>query len=327
MSLSTTSPYVIGQWVCGPKFHGREAEIADILGSSQRWLWIAGLRRIGKTSLLKQLEFLTRADDRKILPLFWDLQGVGGVEELGLTFTDALLDAEEVLARQGISPEEIEDHDVFASLKKLAQALRRRDTELLLLCDEADELMPLDRAVPGVVARLWQAIAEFDPVRVVLASSLRLCDHGSELLERFAAPRYLGVMTDDEARSLLRQSQLPVEEIREQCGNHPMLLQIVAKRWHEVGDLEETFRQVAADRSVQHLFAVDFALLTPDEQQILMSLASSRSGVDEAAGGRLLELGLIRNGGIPNRFLAAWLRQQNLIQTSSIPQGKAAPDQ
>lgn len=326
MSLSTAAPYVIGQWVCGPKFHGREAEIAGLLGARERWLWVAGLRRIGKTSLLKQLDFLAGADNRRVLPLFWDLQGVGGVEELGLTFTDALLDAEERLARQEISLEEIEDHDVFASLEKLAQVLRRRDTELLLLCDEADELMPLDRAVPGVVARLWQAIATFESMRVVLASSLRLCDHGPELLKRFAAPRYLGVMTDDEARSLLRQSQLPVEAIREQCGNHPMLLQIVAKRWHEVGDLEETFRQVAADRSVQHLFAVDFALLTPDEQQILMSLASSRSGVDEAAGGRLRALGLIRDGEIANRFLAAWLHHQNLIQTSSIPQGKAAAD-
>jgi hypothetical protein len=326
VSLSTAAPYVIGQWVCGPKFHGRQAEIAGLLGARERWLWVAGLRRIGKTSLLKQLDFLADTNDRRVLPLFWDLQGVGGVEELGLTFTDALLDAEERLARQEISLEEIEDHDVFASLEKLAQALRRHDTELLLLCDEADELMPLDRAVPGVVARLWQAVAAFEPVRVVLASSLRLCDHGSELLERFAAPRYLGVMTDDEARSLLRQSQLPVEAIREQCGNHPMLLQILAKRWHEVGDLEETFLQVTADRSIQHLFAVDFALLTPAEQQLLLSLASGPAALDETAGGRLLELGLIRDGGIPNRFLAAWLRQQNLIQTSSIPQGKAAPD-
>lgn len=326
MSLSTTAPYVIGQWVCGPKFHGREAEIAGLLGTPRRWLWLAGLRRIGKTSLLKQLDFLAGANDRRVLPLFWDLQGVGGVEELGLTFNDALLDAEETLARQGISLEEVEDESVFVSLEKLAHALRQRDTELLLLCDEADELMPLDRAVPGLVERLWQAIAGFAPARVVLASSLRLCDHGTGLMGRFEAPRYLGVMTDDEARSLLRQSLLPVEEIREQCGNHPMLLQIVAKRWHEVGDLEETFRQVAGDRSVQHLFAVDFALLSPAEQQILISLASNQAAMNDAAGRRLLELGLIRHGGVPNRFLAAWLCRQNLIQTSFVPQGKAEPD-
>lgn len=328
MSLSAAAPYVIGQWVCGPKFHGREAEIAGLLSASQRWLWVAGLRRIGKTSLLKQLDFLTCADDRPVLPLFWDLQGVGGVEELGLTFTDALLDAEDALARQGISSEDIEDGDVFASLEKLANALRRRGTGLLLLCDEADELMPLDRAVPGVVERLWQAVAGFDDARVVLASSLRLCDYGAGLMERFEAPRPLGVMTDGEARSLLRQSQLPVEEIREQCGNHPMLLQIVAKRWHEVGDLEETFRQVAGDRSVQHLFSVDFELLSPAEQEILLSLASGRAATDDSASRRLRELGLINleGSGIPNRFLASWLRRQNLIHPSAIPQGNGSPN-
>jgi hypothetical protein len=334
MSLATAVPFVIGQWVCGPRFYGREAEITGLLEDRQRWLWVAGLRRIGKTSLLKQLDHLAglAGSDAGTLPLFWDLQGVGGVEELGLTFTDALLDAEELLAGQGISLEEVEDGDVFASLEKLARALRGRGTGLLLLCDEADELMPLHRAVPGVVARLWQAVAAFEPVRVVLASSLRLCDVAAaekgieELVERFAAPRHLGVMTDDEARALLRQSQLPaaarppftdaaVDIIRDHCGNHPMLLQIVAKRYREVGDLENTFFQMEADRTVQHLLAVDFELLLPAERQILRSLAASpENGIsDPAAVRRLLDLGLIRPGGsrglmIPNRFLADWLR-------------------
>lgn len=315
--MSAEIPFVIGQWVCGPRFFGREAEIAEILGAHQRWLWIAGLRRIGKTSLLKQLDHLAAADPRR-LPLFWDLQGVGGVEELGLTLTDALLDAEEMLGRRGISLEEVEDSDVFASLEKLRRALQGRDTELLLLCDEADELMPLDRAAPGLVARLWQAVEGFEAARVVLASSLRLCDFGSEdLVERFEKPRSLGAMTDGEARALLRQSpsfdERTVEALRHACGNHPMLLQIAAKRCLELGDLEEALRQVAADRAVQHLFAVDFALLAPAEQEFLQSLAAGRPEGEEKAGRRLRELGLI--GGdtgcglvIRNGFLAAWLR-------------------
>lgn len=327
-------PFVIGQWVCGPRFYGREAEIADILEVRQRWLWIAGLRRIGKTSLLKQLDRLAGADGRS-LPLFWDLQGVGGVEELGLTFTDALLDAEEMLTRQGIALEQVEDSNVFASLEKLAGALRHRGTGLLLLCDEADELMPLSRAAPGLVSRLWEAISAFELARVVLASSLRLCDEGCEGLELFTAPRYLGVMTDDEASALLRQSRLPaaarplfddasVAAIREHCGNHPMLLQIVAKRFHETGDLAEAFRQAAAERTVQHLLEVDFSLLAPAEQQLLLSLAESSEAPLPRGTERLQQLGLIRGRTIPNRFLASWL--QNLIQTSSHPQGRAAAD-
>jgi hypothetical protein len=310
-------PFVIGQWVCGPRFYGREAEIAEIRGSRERWLWIAGLRRIGKTSLLKQIDHLA-SNDPGILPLFWDLQGAGGAEDLALTFTDALLDAEETMARQGIALEEVEDGDLFVSWGKLARALRQRGTELLLLCDEADELGGLDRAVPGLAARLWQAIAGFDAARVVLASSPRLC-----LAEPFTTPRYLGPLTDTEARALLRQSQLPptaqprfdeagVEKLRDHCGNHPMLLQIAAKRWHELGDLDEALRQVAADRAVQHLLAVDFDLLTSDEQQLLRSIARDE-GRPAGDAGRLLDLGLIGRDAsgdlkIPNRFLASWLQ-------------------
>ena len=305
-------PFVIGQWVCGPRFYGRDAEIAQILGSPERWQWIAGLRRIGKTSLLKQLDHLA-AKDGKILPLFWDLQGVGSREDLALTFTDALLDAEEIMAKQGIALDEIEDEDLFASLEKLAQALRLRKKELLLLVDEADELRLLD---PGLIANLWQAVAAFDAARVLLASSPLLF-----LAEPFTAPRYLGVLTDPEARALLRQTQLPaearprfdeagIERLCAHCGNHPMLLQIAAKRWHELGDLDEALRQIAADRAVQHLLAVDFDLLTKAEQETLRSIAR---GEGSGGAGRLIELGLVRcdgagGWGIPNRFLEAWLR-------------------
>jgi hypothetical protein len=322
---AATIPFVIGQWVCGPRFYGREAEIAGLLGARHRWLWLAGLRRIGKTSLLKQLDHLAAADARRV-PLFWDLQGVGSEEELSLTFADALLDAEETLERQGVSLEEIEDGDLFASLGKLARALQGRGTELLLLIDEADELMALERGVPGLVTRLWRAIDGFAAARVVLASSLRLCDIGGPEIERFEAPRYLGALTDDEARSLLRQDQLPpgsrpsfdaacVETIRESCGNHPMLLQIAAKRCQETGDAGEALRQVAADRSVQHLLAVDFDLMARAEQKLLRAVAGGAAVIDAepAAARRLLQLDLIRQSEprglmIPNRFLAAWLR-------------------
>jgi len=336
-------PFVIGQWVSGARFYGREAHLSRLLDGQESWQWVAGLRRIGKTSLLKQLEHLVAAqfsegsNAPRCLPLFWDLQGVGGVEELGLAFAEALLDAEEVLERLGIAAQEVEDGDLFASLEKLARALRSREAGLLLLCDEADELMAWSRADPGLAPRLWHALGAFEPLRVVLVSSLRLVDLGlgagaekgavPGLAERFAAPIYLGAMSDDEARALLGQTQLPaaarppfdaatVEAMREACGNHPMLLQIVAKRVNELGDLAEALRQIRADHSVQHLFAVDFELLAPGERQLLWAIAREGGAAREShAPQRLLALGLLRDSGtglaIPNRFLADWLRQRD----------------
>ncbi|HZF07367.1 MAG TPA: hypothetical protein VFE33_01120 [Thermoanaerobaculia bacterium] len=206
MSGASTVPYVIGQWVAGERFYGRSGEIAAHAGEPSggtRRSWIAGLRRIGKTSLLKQLDHLA-ALEGQFLPLFWDLQGAGSPEELALTFAEALLDAEEVLARRGISLLAVEDTDLAGRMEKLARAAGQG--AVWLFCDEADELLALARADPGAVHQLWEALDALAPARLVLASSLRLVDLGPQsvpgLAERFPAPRYLGGMPDAEARSL-----------------------------------------------------------------------------------------------------------------------------
>jgi predicted AAA+ superfamily ATPase len=53
------APYVVGQWVRGEKFYGRVALIAEILHGPRNAIWLLGYRRIGKTSLLRQIEHLT----------------------------------------------------------------------------------------------------------------------------------------------------------------------------------------------------------------------------------------------------------------------------
>ena len=332
MSAPLGVPYVIGQWVAGERFYGRRQEIVEVMepaGGTPRWSWIAGLRRCGKTSLLKQLDHLATTESR-LLPLFWDLQGAGNPEELALTFAEAILDAEDVLSRRGIALAEVEDADLTVMMEKLARASKGSD--LCLLCDEADELLALCRADSGAATRLWEALDALSPARLVLASSLRLVDLGPEsipgLAERFPAPRYLGGMTGEEARSLLLQSRLPeasrprldaaaCEAILGACGGHPMLLQLAGKRYQELGDAGETLRQLAADRSVDHLLAVDCALLSEPERALLHSVALAlplAAGAFPATHDRLVRLGLLavdEDSGrtLPNRFLADWLRR------------------
>jgi hypothetical protein len=340
-------PWVIGQWVRGPTFYGREAEIAALLppaapgapGAPGRRLWVAGLRRVGKTSLLRQLELLALDGPRPVLPLSWDLEGVEDAGELARGFADAVLDAEEALARFGVAVAEVEDADLFAALGRLHGALARRGAELLLLCDEADQLLALARRDSELVRRLWRAAAG-ERGRVVLASSVRLADlaaaGGGEaaVVEGFGEPLLLGAMAAGEARELLRQSRLPaaarpgfddatVEAIRVRCGDHPMLLQLAGRRCQEAGSLEEGLRRVAADRTVDRLFAVDLELLTEDERRALAALAAAERDRGALAAGaaapelrRLLALGLLRRAGegaaaggvaIRNRLLADWL--------------------
>ena len=82
------APFVVGQWVRGERFYGRTALIEEILSGPRNWLWLLGTRRIGKTSLLKQVEHLTTGQpERGYFPIFWDFQGADTVDELHAGFT------------------------------------------------------------------------------------------------------------------------------------------------------------------------------------------------------------------------------------------------
>ncbi len=217
MSNSLAIPYVVGQWVRGEKFYGRQAQIAEILDGPRNCLWLLGTRRVGKTSVLKQLELLTaEPSERGYLPLFWDLQGAEEPDELHLDFNDALLDAEERLDRVGIALRDVEAEDLFTSLARLCRQLRSRRLKLLLLCDEVEELIHLQQKEPALLRKLRRAMQSREDIRSVLASTIRLWvlaerdEDTSPFLHGFTPPLYLPSLADKEARELVHQVGLPL---------------------------------------------------------------------------------------------------------------------
>lgn len=335
--LRANFPYVVGQWVCGETFYGRGAQLLEVLDGNRDAVWLLGTRRLGKTSLLKHLEHLTAGDpERGDFPLFWDLQGAAEPAELHLDFREALLDAEERLEAVGIRVGEVEDEDLFASLGRLRRRLRSQGLRLLLLCDEVEELLHLDREDPSLLGKLRRATQSQEGIRTVLASSVRLwalaeaARDTSPFLHGFVPPLYLGTMDDEAARELVRQTRLPperrpsfddatVEEIRARCGNHPFLLQLLSKRCLETGDLAAASAEVEADEMVRHFFAVDFELLGGGEQRILRALAQEQGnpeGAEPLAESlqRLERLGFVVRAAdgtfsVANRFFRLWLRE------------------
>jgi len=337
-------PYVVGQWVRGDRFYGRTAQIAEILRGERDLIWLLGSRRVGKTSLLKQIELVSGSDpEPKYFAMYWDFQGVDTAAELHLNFTDALLDAEDRLQRIGIDVDEITADDLFVSLERLRRRLRSDGLGLLLLCDEVEELLGLHHADPSLLRKLRHALQSRDGIRTVLASTIRLwalADHTgdtSPFLHGFTPPVYIDRLTDDEARSLVSQSHLDpgqrpgidgetMARILEHCDNHPYLLQLVCKRLAETGDLAEAIDQVATDRMVSYFFSVDFDMLAEAEQRIVRMIADapgiSRDAIgesmaiqsDEMDGSlrQLVNLGFIRRDAddgfaLPNYFFDRWL--------------------
>jgi len=342
----TTVPFVVGQWVRGENFYGRAAVIEEVLRGNRNWLWLLGTRRIGKTSMLKQLEFAAESTpDLGFLPVFWDLQGADRPEELHLDFTDALLDSEERLERVGIRLSEIQSDDLFESLGRLRRILLSRNLRLLLLCDEVEELIQLNRKDPSILRKLRRALHSRDGIRSVLASSSRLWqlaetdEDTSPFLDGFTPPLAIGSLDDEAARQLIRQTQLPetarpgisddeVERIRCQCGNHPYQIQLLCRRFLDRGNLDDAIEEVTHDRAVGFFFSVDFDLFGKTEQTILRllavkpgaSLTEIGSGVQNSSESvattlsALFELGLVARDPegrheIASDFLRHWLAE------------------
>lgn len=339
-------PFVVGQWVRGDRFYGRTAQIEEILEGHRNCIWLLGTRRIGKTSLLKQIEFITETSwDRRYFPIFWDFQGAETAAELHFNFIDALLDADERLEQIGIKVEDVEADDLFVSIARLQRRLRAQKLKLLLLCDEVEELIKLHRKDPSLLSKLRHLMQSRDDIRTVLASTIRLWalagqkEDTSPFLHGFSPPLYIARLSDEEARALIEQSHLDpeqrphfedgvVEAILEHCDNHPYLVQLVCKRYLETGDLEEAIEQVATDRMVSYFFSVDFELLTDVETDIIRmigreSAAASYTirrtfslGGDELEGTlrRLEDLGFIRRNKarayvLANYFFRRWLKE------------------
>ncbi|MEJ2580278.1 MAG: protein kinase [Acidobacteriota bacterium] len=350
------NPYVVGQWVRGERFYGRQALIEEILDGPRNSLWVLGTRRVGKTSLLKQLEHVTSTERREYLPIFWDFQGADNPKELDLTFSDALLDAEDRLQAAGVEVASLEGKDLFASLATLRRKIRAQDRSLLLLCDEVEELLNLYRKDPSLLRKLRRAMQSQDGIRSVLTSSVRLGelseqrDDTSPFLHGFSPPLYISRLSGSEALSLVRQDRSPADcrpeiedataiEICRRCDHHPYLIQLVCKRLIDTGDLADACRQVASDRMINYFFSVDFDLLSTTERTVLRLLSEQGSATDASLHAvmqadtaerddvlqRLENLGFVgrdddRNYVLPSYFLRHWLEDREVVQPP--PQAK-----
>jgi len=309
--------YVVGQWVRAEGFYGRGAQLTEVLDGPRNGFWVVGTRRRGKTSFLKQLEYVATAQpERKLLPVFWDLQGVDDLDALAFSLEEALADAEPRLAEAGLSLDDVVDADVFRMLGTLRRRLRASGRTLVLLCDEAEALRTLAEQSEAVIGRLRRALLAHDGVRTVISSGPRLWDLAkgsatSPFLDGFLPPLYLGRLRHETSCALIRQHHLPdeerpglthddVEAICKWGGGHPFLLQLLSKRVIEHGEVERAVAAVAGDRSVTSLFEVDLDLLDEDQIMALRNLArDERAGVKGESQSvlELHQLGLVEDSG------------------------------
>lgn len=350
------NPFIAGSWVRGENFFGRKKLIDEILRGGRNYLWIAATRRFGKTSLLKQIEWLTTegAYANEFVSLFWDLQGSRDIAGLKETLLESVEDASERFADIGVHVDDLEGRDIFESLRILKRSARAKNLNLLLLCDEAEELINVEKNNPEVLPKLRRIFQRGENLVTVLTATKRLGalenssnPQTSPFLYGFVPPVYLSRLEDKEAKRLIGLGHFApavVAEILAKTNNHPYLLQLICRRLFECHDLPRVIEEVSHDDMIAHFFAVDFQILRAEEKEILLHLlqnqlltlpdlqnkiGESQENLIEKLYG-LLQSGIIKQEEshyrISNYFFEQWLQREKdkLYSETSLRRAQAS---
>lgn len=279
-TMNTDNPFVVGQWVRGEKFFGREELIAELLSGPRQAVWVAALRRMGKTSLLREIERrVLHEAATPFLPLYWDCEGATD----DATLRESLLAALDETASGLQAEASWENLSTPELLRKIQHAAKARAKILLLLCDEAEALLAVAQNDAHLLARLRRAL-QSDNVRCILTATRRLAKletfdaaGTSPFLQGFVPPIYLAPLREEELQPLLAQAGFSREaqaELYERSGGHPFIVQLLAKRTLELGGIAPAYEHLQHEPTLHNFFAVDFNALTPSESLLLQQCAA-----------------------------------------------------
>jgi len=283
------NPFVAGNWVRGKDFYGRSRLIHDILEGNRDFLWVVGTRRFGKTSLLKQLEWLTDARSTKndFVPLFWDMQGSSTREELRESLLESVEDAEERFVDLSVSVQALEEMDFLSILRELRRRTKAANLRFLILCDEVEALITIEKNSPETLPQLRRFFQRGENVRTIITATkrLQLLETGKDMdtspfLYGFVPPVFLTPLEENESRQLLAKglfSEHDIETIIRKTNSHPYLIQLIARRLFENRGLNEVIEEIVFDDMISNFFSMDFNYLNDFERELLLGLLECES--------------------------------------------------
>ena len=154
---------------------------------------------------------MLRSRETPFVALYWDLQGSGDARGLAETLLSSVEDSEAFCRATDLGVEDLESLPVAEMLATLVRRTVRSGWRLLLLVDEAEELLVVGRTDPGVLARLRRVISRGPDVRTVITATRLLARIDEDVpmptspfLQGFIPPVYLTPLSPDEGRTLAR---------------------------------------------------------------------------------------------------------------------------
>lgn len=263
--------FIINRWVRGEDFIGRETLLETIRQRAHKATWVLGNRRVGKTSLLRQIEWLCKQKRWSgPMPLFWDMQGSATLEGLKDSFLESLEDDEVLAERLELDMDALEELSFYEVINKFRRKVKsQRDRPVLLLIDECEELVDVSAGEPGVLSVL-RKLTHTPSLSIVMAGSLRLMDvdesHSSTspFLPDYLPPLLLGPLSPRESEKLLVRHELNQEMARRiygLCLGNPHLLQVVGEHLSRAGNLEDALAELVRDNVLHYFYKSNFQCL------------------------------------------------------------------
>lgn len=261
--LFTRDLYAETSPVSGSGFFGRETLLQSLRDdiSSRRVAGIFGLRKTGKTSLLKQLARVLQDEDSKLeLFVMRDLESLPSLPEdvIAPLALDLRADLRDAFRQRGLRTQELSElgdsFDLSSFKRALLTCLRRQPdgVSLVLALDEVEYLCPPNRMdvdtvetqrIPQFLGVLRSLVQETDKFTFLLSGLASASIEEGLLFGRhnplfsWAKPYYLPPFTRDESASLLRGlgekmgiewDDAAIDVVFAESGGHPYLLRDLA---------------------------------------------------------------------------------------------------
>jgi len=212
------NPFQCTSPVIGNDFYGREKILSGILNNNQlNHVWVIGARRSGKTSLLKQLQFIVNNSDfylKNYIPVFWDMQGIFDITGLKERLINGLWENCDIFNKFGISLDEFENerYDLESILGKISRfIIKSKNPQVLFLCDEVEALVNISKKSAHILSILrYHFQNNWNKTVIISTGALwNLKESGqkeSVFLSGFAPPTYaLGPLSPKDSLSLIRK--------------------------------------------------------------------------------------------------------------------------
>lgn len=331
------NPYVNGNIIQKDwQFYNRTNFINLLTNLDSRAHYVKGNRRIGKTSLLRQIQ-RRLGNNSGVIPLYLNLEGTKNLYDIQKFFQRALKEACKLAKVEAFQcPEDF--LEAFACSLEACSAL---GFQYFLLIDEAEQLLHLPTNVLSIFHR--EITNTHDNLTVVISATNRLQElyhydiEGANFLDNFSI-HHIGCLSREGAIELICQSQHPnckldipssvINDIIFYAGTHPYLIQRLCFNLFEKNTLRDLSEQdLVLDKSLRNFFEVDFKHLDDLQKQILLQFEWQKKLSVEAfekisrptlnaALKELKELGFLYHDidqyTLSNYFLAQWLEEKRL---------------